>query len=141
MNYLIYTFANWWCYLNYLPDYWWLAVPVQIFLLFNFFTSTWVRYAGVMRFDMIKNDLGPKTKAISYYEAYKFAVEDVLFRFQFAPFMFHELPWPYNKDDWLMTGVLHRIKETNPVDSWKWERADYMCAHMLDKADKDGNHC
>ncbi len=142
MNYLIHSFINWWCFLHYVPGHWWLvAIPVQLFLMFNFFTSTWVKFAGVMRLDMVKDELGPKTLAISYYEGYKFTVEDVLFRFQFAPFMFHEHPFPQNRHDWLMTGTLHRIKSTNPVDSWRYLRADYMCGTMLDKTDSNGEHC
>jgi len=140
MSYIIYTFANWYGFLNYLPDYWFLAAPIQLFLAFNFFTSTWVKFAGVMRFAMIKDELGPKTKAISLYESYKFLVDDVAFRFQFAPFMFHELPIPKNRHDWLMTGALHRVKSTNPVGSWRYNRADLLCSTMLDKAD-DGDHC
>jgi hypothetical protein len=140
MNFLVYTFINWWCFIQYLPGAWGWAILIQAFLLFNFFTSTWVRFAGVMRFKMILDTLDADVKALSYYEAYKFLVEDVLFRFTFAPFMFHELPIPKNRHDWLMTGVLHRIKSTHPVDSWQYKRADKLCSSMLDKADNE-DHC
>lgn len=140
MSFILYQFVAWY-FAIYHFEMWWLGLVAQPVLAFNLFSETWCEYAGVMRFKMILPQLGPKARALAWYNAYRFLIKDVVFRFVFAPFMFHELPIPKNRHDWLMTGVLHRIKSTYPVDSWQYKRADYMCSTMLDNPDPDGDHC
>ena len=136
MTYLILSTLNW----LYSPELY-CAIGGQIILMAWFYNSTWRSYMAVMRLKMIIDQLQPFEQKQAWLNAYLFLIDDVVFRLQFAPLMFHESPIPKGWNDLLMTAVLKRIKNTHPDSNWKWKRADNFCSRLLDAGDTRGDHC
>ncbi len=43
--------------------------------------------------------------------------------------------------DWLLTGTLQRIRNTEPPGSWREGLAAWICTHLLNQFDPKGTHC
>lgn len=43
--------------------------------------------------------------------------------------------------DWLLTGTLKRIQNTEPSGSWRETVAVWLCVHLLNQFDPKGKHC
>lgn len=144
MAYLILTFLTWWYLPSLCDDVYGItaAIGAQVLLHLWLFAKTWTEYLAVMNLKRNQERMPPTAMKLAKPIAINGVIDDIIFRITWGPLLLPGVsPIPKNKHDWLMTGLLHRIKSTHPVNSWLWKRADFFCRTWLDENDPDRDHC
>lgn len=96
----------------------------------------WVLYLAIMNIARVRHELHPFAKFNAY-----FIVLPVGYLFDaalnlIACALFMRVP-----KDWLLTGTLKRIQNTEPSGSWRESVSSWVCVHLLNQFDPKGSHC
>ena len=100
------------------------------------FVLCWVLYLAIMNLAEHRHALHPVAKFHAYAVILPIGyVVDALLNL-LACLVFMRIP-----RDWLLTGTLKRMQNTEPSGSWREAAAGWVCAHLLNQFDPKGRHC
>lgn len=109
----------------------WWPLLIYIFLVFG-----WVLYLAIMGLARERHRLHPFAKFNAYCIVLPVGyLWDAVMNLIVCAVM---LRFPR---DWLLTGTLKRLQNTEPADSWREIAASWMCEHLLNQFDPKGGHC
>lgn len=96
----------------------------------------WVLYLAIMNLSRVRQQLHPFAKFNAYCIILPigYAFDAALNLIACALFM--RIP-----RDWLLTGTLQRIRNTEPSGKWREKLAAWVCTHLLNQFDPKGRHC
>lgn len=104
--------------------------------VYALFVICWVLYLAIMNIARVRHQLHPFAKANAYLLILPIGyVADALLNLV-ACAIFVRRP-----RDWLLTGTLKRIQNTEPAGSWREATAAWVCTHLLNQFDPKGRHC
>lgn len=109
-----------------------LAVPA----FWTLVVLCWVLYLAIMNLAEHRNRLHPVAKFHAYFVILPvgYVVDAMLNLLVCAIFM--RVP-----RDWLLTGTLKRMQNTEPSGSWREATAAWICENLLNQFDPKGRHC
>lgn len=98
--------------------------------------ATWLFYLAVMAISPHKDNLHPVAKAHAYVLLVVALALDVTLNVVVGTALFLDPP-----RELLMTDRLKRYVSSESADSWRRVTAGWICKHLLDQFDPDGDHC
>lgn len=110
-----------------------ILAPVGAYLLAF---ATWMLYLAAMAIIPKKSRLSPVAKAHAYVLVSVAIVMDAVLNIIVASVLFLDPP-----RDLLLTGRLKRYIRDPQEFPWRRALALWVCEHLLDPFDPDGNHC
>ena len=103
--------------------------------VYALFVICWVLDLAIMNIARVRQDLHPFAKANAYLFILPIGyVADALLNLV-ACAIFMRRP-----KDWLLTGTLKRIQNTEPSGSWREIVAAWVCVHLLNQFDPKWRH-
>ena len=110
---------------------WWVGLAV-----YALFVVCWVLYLAIMNIAAHRQQLHPFAKFNAYLIVLPIGYMADAALNLIACVIFQRLP-----RDWLLTGTLKRIRNTEPSGSWREQLAAWICTHLLNQFDPKGTHC
>lgn len=98
--------------------------------------ATWLFYLAIMAISPHKSNLHPVAKAHAYVLLAVALALDVVLNVVVGTVLFLDPP-----RELLMTDRLKRYLAREAPQSWRRAIAAWVCKHLLDQFDPDGNHC
>ncbi len=113
-----------------------MSLVAVIAACYAIFVICWILYLAIMNLSRVRHDLHPFAKFNAYLIVLPigYVFDAVLNLLACAIFM--RLP-----RDWLLTGTLKRMQNTEPSGSWREATAAWICEHLLNQFDPKGKHC
>jgi hypothetical protein len=113
-----------------------MTLALTILATYLFLVFGWVLYIAIMGLARVRDQLHPFAKLNAYGiilpVGYAWdAVMNLL-----VCLAFWRLP-----RDWVLTGTLQRIRNTEPSGSWRELAAAWICERLLNQFDAKGKHC
>ena len=97
---------------------------------------TWIFYLAVMNLKRHRAQLHPIAKIHAYPLLFIGLIFDFLVNVVVGTILFLDLP-----QETLLTGRLKRYHRIAYENTWRAQLADWICTHLLDQFDPDGDHC
>jgi len=113
-----------------------MTVLTVLAACYSLFVICWVLYLAIMNIAAHRQQLHPFARFNAYLIVLPIGyLADAALNL-IACVIFQRLP-----RDWLLTGTLKRIRNTEPSGSWREQLAAWICTHLLNQFDPKGTHC
>ena len=114
----------------------WLWNLPWVLLTYLAAVLTWVLYLAAMGLIPHLKSMGWIVKIHAYAVVLVGVIMDFLLHMVIGTILFMDLP-----REWLLTGRLRRYHGSEYIGSKRAKIAEWICTHLLDPFDPDGDHC